>query len=454
MSPCANARASCRINWDMPNTNVRPGPLSERTHPGGYRALRWLAVIAVVLFFHLWLGVQFARHVRTQQAATPLPVQIALLRPRPIETQPPAPPHPAVKPAPRPPPHPRATETSSLQAALALPAKQASAAEPASAATANESSAAAASTASGTASSAAAASAPQAASAAAGPAQAGEKFSLPPSIDLLYDTFFNGAQNQAGTLHWSTDGSHYDLLVSMPLPFFGTFSYESNGHVDAYGLAPDRYTETRGRRTPSVTRFERDASPPRIAFSRTPNTTALPAGAQDRFSMVMQLASLVRGDPQRYQPGVTREFFVADDDSAETWPIQTIGVETVTTRGGYVSATHFMRLPRHDGDRRRIDVWLAPSLGWIPIRILQTEPNGTQFELVYQRGTKVPPQITEPAPQSGTAASSTSSASAAAPAQPAPTSTPASASETLPQPASVAPASATPEAAPASGAGL
>ena len=43
-----------------------------------------------------------------------------------------------------------------------------------------------------------------------------------------------------------------------------------------------------------------------------------------------------------------------------------------------------MRLPRRDGDRRRIDVWLAPSLGWLPARIVQTEPNGTQFELLWR----------------------------------------------------------------------
>jgi hypothetical protein len=42
-----------------------------------------------------------------------------------------------------------------------------------------------------------------------------------------------------------------------------------------------------------------------------------------------------------------------------------------------------MRLPRHEGDQRRIDVWLAPSLGWLPVRFVQTEPNGTQVELLW-----------------------------------------------------------------------
>jgi hypothetical protein len=137
-----------------------------------------------------------------------------------------------------------------------------------------------------------------------------------------------------------------------------------------------------------VTTFDRAGK--QIAFSRTNGARALPDGAQDRFSMIMQLASLVRGDPQAYRPGVTRAFYVADNDSAETWPIETIGDESVQTPDGFVAARHFMRLPRHEGDRRRIDVWLAPSLGWLPARIVQTEPNGTQVELLWRGKLAVP----------------------------------------------------------------
>ncbi|MFP3561525.1 DUF3108 domain-containing protein, partial [Paraburkholderia sp. SIMBA_049] len=56
----------------------------------------------------------------------------------------------------------------------------------------------------------------------------------------------------------------------------------------------------------------------------------------------------------------------------------------IRTAQGYLDTRHFKRLPRREGDRRRIDVWLAPSLGWLPARILQTEPNGTQIELVWR----------------------------------------------------------------------
>ena len=219
-------------------------------------------------------------------------------------------------------------------------------------------------------------------------ASAGVRFSVPPSGNLHYNTFYNGVENAPGTIHWASTADRYEMVVSVPLPFVGTFSYESDGRIDAFGLAPERYVEKRGRRAPDVTTFDRAAK--RIGFTRTDVAQALPDGAQDRFSMIMQLASLVRGDPDAYKSGVTRAFYVADDDSAEVWPIETIGDESVRTAEGFLPARHFMRLPRREGDRRRIDVWLAPSLGWLPARIVQTEPNGSQFELVW-RGRLAPP---------------------------------------------------------------
>ncbi|WP_109480022.1 DUF3108 domain-containing protein [Paraburkholderia sp. C35] len=351
--------------------------------------LRWAGVLAVVVGAHFIAAQWFERHRDTFKPVSPehVPVQVALLKPERIETQaagspPPAKAAPA---APKRAARPRSEHVLTATQPGTKPLQTAATTDTASAPV--EASAAAssvASSATGTAGSAANAAgqgnAPNAAP--------GVKFSVPPSGELQYDTFYNGVRNQPGTIHWSSDGRSYDMVVSVPLPFIGTFSYSSHGHVDAFGLAPDQYIEKRGRRGEDITTFHRDTK--QIGFTRTPNTLPLQDGAQDRFSMVMQLASLVRGDPDAYQPGVTRQFFVTDNDSGEIWPIETIGDEAVHTDQGIVDARHFMRLPRREGDRRRIDVWLAPSLGWLPARLVQTEPNGTQIELVW-RGKLAPP---------------------------------------------------------------
>jgi hypothetical protein len=369
----------------------RTGPARPRVA----RAWRWLAVFVAVTLLH-WLAAEWIerhRGVPPPVANVRVPVQVALLKPERIQREAP-PPAAAPKPAPRPvhreshAPHtlhaltpPRPHPKAPVDEPASSPAADTAASDAAA-----SSAAADASTTAGK--SAAASGNGNTPNAQAANASHGVKFSIPPSDDLQYDTFYNGVRNQPGTIHWMSDGQRYEMVVSVPLPFIGTFSWTSRGRVDAFGLAPDQYIEKRGRRPEDVTVFNRTDK--QIVFTRTPASLALPDGAQDRFSMVMQLASLVRGDPGAYTPGVTREFYVADNDSGETWPVTTIGDESVQTDRGFVTARHFMRMPRREGDKRRIDVWLAPSLGWLPVRLVQTEPNGTEFELLWRGALQVP----------------------------------------------------------------
>ncbi|QGZ53601.1 DUF3108 domain-containing protein [Paraburkholderia acidiphila] len=402
------------------------------------RAWRWVGVFVAVTALH-WLAAEwFERHhgAPPPVAHVRVPVQVALLKPERIEraARPAgpaaAPAHAAPKPAPKPAephtlhavappqPHPKAPASPPDAQAASAPA----------AASETRASADGSGDKNGTAS--AAPGNGKQPSAQAAQASHGLKFSVPPSGELQYDTFYNGVRNQPGTIHWSSDGQRYEMVVRVPLPFVGEFSWTSKGRVDAFGLAPDQYIEKRGHRPSDVTIFNR--ADKQIVFTRTPNSLALTDGAQDRFSMVMQLASLVRGDPDAYKPGVTREFYVADNDSGETWPITTIGDETVSTDHGYVTARHFMRLPRREGDKRRIDVWLAPTLGWLPVRLVQTEPNGNQFELVWRGALTVPSAANAPAP---TPEPSTAATTTTPNATPDTTSAQSATPETAPQPA-------------------
>ncbi|HIH2752041.1 DUF3108 domain-containing protein [Burkholderia aenigmatica] len=378
----------------------------------------WLRVgiaLVVVLVLHVlaafWL-------MRNRDAFTPpepadVPVQIELLKPRPIERQP-------APPAPKPAEQPAAPAPAAPKAAAPKPAP---APEPVLTSTQTAEHGeppAAASAASGVpgASGAQAASAAGAASAATpGPATNGVKFAAPPSGDLQYDTFYNGMQNMIGTIRWRTDGRTYDLSVSMPVPFVGPFTYRSEGRIDAFGVAPDRYVEKRGKRPEDIAIFNREIR--QVVFTRTPNNAPLPDGVQDRFSMLMQLSGLVRGNPAAYKPGVTQQFFVIDNNSGETWPITVIGDEQVQTQTGIIGARHFMRLPRRDGDTRRIDMWLAPSLGWLPARLVQSEPNGAQIELLWHGRLAAPGAPSDAEPAGGATPAPASAPTPDAPAAPA-----------------------------------
>lgn len=239
---------------------------------------------------------------------------------------------------------------------------------------------------------------PSASSAAPPPTFAGApdgeaRFDLPQSLAVRYDTYVNGIRNQNGHLHWITNGQSYTVEVATQFPFLGEYVFRSTGRIDAYGLAPDVYTEVRGRRGPATATFSRHAEAnaaepthsPSVLFSRHTDTTPLTSGMQDRFSVFMQMVGLLRGSPERYAtPGTTLPFSVVDTRGAEAIQVQYTGDESVTLGDGTtVMARHFMRLPRHAGDQRVVEVWLAASLGWMPARLRQTEPNGLQFEFVW-----------------------------------------------------------------------
>src|SRR5471030_1639295 len=352
----------------------------------------WLLVLLVVLALHWVAGrwVDRSRSASNPEPAEHVPVQVELLTPKPIAQAPTpvAPPPPAPKPKPKPVPRPQPTHAITTaqteQAAQAAQAAQMAQAEQA----AQAAQAAQAEQAAQAAAKAASEAAASQAAAASAAATSGDKFSVPPTGELRYDTRINGVMNQVGNIHWVNDGQHYEMVVSIPLPFVGPYVYSSKGHIDGFGIAPEQYSEQRGRRAADITVFDRTTK--QLVYTRTPNNQPLADGAEDRFSVVMQLSSLVRGSPDTYKPGVVRQFSVADNDSNEIWPIETVGDENVQTADGNVQARHFTRLPRREGDRRRLDIWLAPTLGWLPVRILQTEPNGMQIEMLWRGKLQAP----------------------------------------------------------------
>lgn len=379
----------------MPSRAAQSVPFAPASRAPRRSWLRPLAVVALVALLHLLGGVWFARREAAPPSPKTPPLRVTLIPLAPIGDTPAK-----QRLTPRPPPRRRAKSPGRAVTARhkpsASPVRPSPAPSPLSPPVAGEQTTLGST------------SAPQAPSPApAGPRQprqgGGTPFAPPPSADLEYDTFVNGVRNQTGVIRWHDDGSHYSLQVAIPLLFVGIFSYSSEGGFDAYGIAPARYTERRGRHAPAVTSFVRGARP-EITFSKVATALPLPAGAQDRFSMVFELASLARGDPRRYsQPGATQAFYIADTDSGEIWPIEYVGPETMPGPGGYLETRHFTRLARRADDRRKIDVWLAPALDWLPVRIRQTEPDGSEFDLVLRRlGTATGATANEP--EAGTGA--------------------------------------------------
>ncbi len=338
------------------------------------RRLRWAVALALVLAAHLLAVLGLLHMPGLPRDPTALPPLEAILLPPPEPPAPVAPPRPAPVVQKRPPAA-RAEPTPTPESPVEAPA--APEAPPLLATPGAGPSMASAAGEAGT--SAAPASAPPATQAAAPPDNV--RYSAPPSTLLHYASFVNGVQNPDGLIRWQHDGAHYQLAVETRVLWF-RFAFHSTGALSERGLAPERYEESRRNRVEAA-RFDRAAGS--LVFEGRGKQEPLPAAGQDRFSVFLQLVGLVRGNPQRYAtPGVTETFDVADTRDLEPMQVQYVGEEDVDTGRATVRAKHFVRLPRHANDRRRVEVWLAQSLQWMPVKLRQTEPDGTQIELVYR----------------------------------------------------------------------
>jgi hypothetical protein len=218
---------------------------------------------------------------------------------------------------------------------------------------------------------------------AAAPAEAPPyRFRMPPPVELKYDVqaLRDGKMVYGGgKITWRAGGGRYQVDGEASVLFLTMLTFQSVGAVDEFGVAPELYAEKRFRRPETVTRFERGAD--RIVFSASDASYPRSSGAQDRASIVWQLAAIGLGDPGRYTPGATLELFVAGPRDAEPWLIQVIGLEQTETPAGSLQAWHVVRAPRPGSHEQTLDIWLAPQHSWYPVRLRFTEANGEYLDM-------------------------------------------------------------------------
>lgn len=205
----------------------------------------------------------------------------------------------------------------------------------------------------------------------------------PPATELNYDVFgqAKGFDYRAtGTLSWRREGANYEARMELAMPLLGKRVQTSEGSVGPDGLRPVRFADKRS--SERAAHFEREAK--RIRFSNNaPEAQWLP-GAQDRLSLFMQLAGLMRAQPR--QSGDVLSFQVAGVGDAEVWQFEVGELETLRLPAGNIEARLLKRAPRKPHDST-VEVWLAPSLGHLPVRLRIAQPGG---DVADQRLARLP----------------------------------------------------------------
>ena len=204
---------------------------------------------------------------------------------------------------------------------------------------------------------------------------------FPASGRLSYNAIqVSGGQPKAGsgTLDWTTDGSEYQLRLESSALFITLLTQTSVGKLGPAGLLPERFSDKRFNRSEKAAHFQREAG--KITFSGKQISAPLQAGAQDRLSMLMQLAAMAAGGAAQLAQAGQVALQVVNTEEADSWLFLVQESEKTLVPAGESMALHLVRNPRKEFDSR-LELWLAPSLGYLPVRILQTEANGNTFEL-------------------------------------------------------------------------
>ncbi|MCX8003512.1 MAG: DUF3108 domain-containing protein [Burkholderiaceae bacterium] len=172
-----------------------------------------------------------------------------------------------------------------------------------------------------------------------------------------------------GVLTFEREGGTYRIESEAEAAGLYRARYRSRGTLTPQGLRPDEYVEARGGRPPLEVRFDWRAR--HVHFSATPDVqTPLPAGTQDRASLLLQLHRL-----RRTQPALERyEMAVAGARRLRTFRFERRPAERVTVPAGEIEAVALRLTDEDPGES--VEAWYAPGWCDLPVRIRYGDPRG------------------------------------------------------------------------------
>jgi len=232
---------------------------------------------------------------------------------------------------------------------------------------------------------------PQAVAAAASAASSAAAFEWPPSTRLSYKLRGNYRGEVVGNaqVEWVRAGHRYqvhlDVWVGAQVaPLVGR-RMTSDGELGERGLTPRRYDEETRALFRELRRRTIVFDGERVLL---PNGKQLPReeGMQDAASQFVQLTWLFTTQPQLLQVGQRIEVPLALPTNVDRWAYDVVEKVMLDTPFGPVETFHLR--PRRELRPNRdlvADAWFAPTLQYLPVRLLIRQDEATYIDLMIDR---------------------------------------------------------------------
>jgi hypothetical protein len=216
-------------------------------------------------------------------------------------------------------------------------------------------------------------------------------FEWPPSTRLRYvlTGHYRGPIDGSAQVQWLRQGTHYqvhlDVHIGPPFAAIIERQMSSDGSLGADGLRPRRYDERThiAFREPRSLSLFFDADTVQLAGGgRVPR----PPGVQDAVSQFVQLTWRFTLQPALLSEGQVIELPLVLPRRVETWVYDVRASETLWTPVGAIEAVHVQprREPRPGGDLVA-EMWFAPTLQYLPVRIKIRQDAQTWIDLLVDR---------------------------------------------------------------------
>jgi hypothetical protein len=229
-----------------------------------------------------------------------------------------------------------------------------------------------------------AASAAAAAASAASAAAAADQAAMdrwPTDTRLTYrlgGEFRSGPLFGDARVQWQRDGAKYQVRLDVKVKVFGSQVLTSQGEVTPNGLLPRAYEELR----PGKRRFAQIGD--EVVVLENGRTVPRPPGVQDTASQFVELSQRFATGKEVLEVGRSVTLWLARPGGVDRWVYDVVALETLRTpQLGEVPAYHLKPRPMPNA-RGNIyaEMWFAPSLQYLPVRIKVLMGNEAYLDLV------------------------------------------------------------------------
>lgn len=206
----------------------------------------------------------------------------------------------------------------------------------------------------------------------------------PPNTRLNYKLGGNYRGELHGTARvlWQTDGSRYQAQVDLDLGLLASMRLTSQGEMTARSLKPAVYEELVRKKRRNV-RLGEDT-----IHLANGETAARPAQVQDTASQFIELSHRFASGQVPLAVGQTVQFALVRPNRVAQWTYDVVEDTQIHLPSLGPTRALLVRPRPVDGEKQSVSaqMWLAPSLQYLPVRIVLRMGNGEQqVDLMLER---------------------------------------------------------------------